>query len=605
MDNRSFSLNRILHLPSYITRCERQFPSVASILIVALFLAPAVPAFAQVDNTLKKLADEYWEATMESYPTRATSVGDYRFNDRLEDVSEAGRHKWQTRLQGLLSRVRKIRNDSLPESDRITHELLDRALQDDLLRLECLQHFTPLTPLDGPHIDLPLILVSQPFRNADDYRAYAKRLREFPKFMSDHITNMRKGLALGWASPRITMEKVVPQIRMHLVADPTASEFYAPIREGKNLSEADRPAVEKEVREAIASGVIPAYLQLLAFVEDEYLDRCREKVGIGSLENGRSVYDSLANLHTTVRLNADEIHNIGLSETGRLRQAMDDLRKKIGFEGNIDEFIVHMRTDPKQRFQSRDELIAAADGILKRTQPLMPKLFGRLPKAECVMKELESYRAATSPVAYYNPTPEDGSRPGFYYINTYAPQERLKFTLEALSYHEAVPGHHLQYALDQENQSIPRFRRYGYYNAYSEGWALYSEKLGYDMGGYTDLYQQFGQLTFEMWRACRLVVDTGMHAKGWSRKEAIDYMARNTPLAMIDIETEIDRYISWPGQALAYKIGELRILALRKEAEQKLGAKFDIRAFHDALLMGGAMPIDMLEKRMREWMGKQ
>jgi uncharacterized protein (DUF885 family) len=260
-----------------------------------------------------------------------------------------------------------------------------------------------------------------------------------------------------------------------------------------------------------------------------------------------------------------------------------------------------MRTDPAQRFKSGEELYSAADAILQRTKPLMPKLFTRLPKADCVMKEIESFRAPASPVAYYNPCPEDFSRPGYYYINVYKPEERLRFTLEALTYHEAIPGHHFQIALDQENTNLPKFRRYGSFTAYVEGWALYTEKLGYEIGGYKDAYSRFGQLTFEMWRACRLVVDTGMHAKGWPRQQAIDFMAANTSLARLDIESEIDRYISWPGQALAYKIGELRILQLRREAEKKLGDKFDLRAFHDALLSGGAMPIDVLEQRMRVW----
>jgi prolyl oligopeptidase len=264
-----------------------------------------------------------------------------------------------------------------------------------------------------------------------------------------------------------------------------------------------------------------------------------------------------------------------------------------------------MRVDPKFRFTSRDELYEAAGSILMRAKSQMPRIFGRLPKADCVMKEIESFRAPASPVAYYNPSPEDGTRPGYYYINTYKPEERLRFTLEALTYHEAVPGHHLQIALDQENTALPKFRRYGGYTAYVEGWALYSEKLGYEIDGYKGPYNRFGQLTFEMWRACRLVVDTGMHAKGWTREQAIDFMAKNTSLAAVDITNEVDRYIAWPGQAIGYKIGELRILALRDEAKKKLGDKFDLRAFHDALLGGGPMPIDMLETRMRAWIAEK
>jgi uncharacterized protein (DUF885 family) len=277
----------------------------------------------------------------------------------------------------------------------------------------------------------------------------------------------------------------------------------------------------------------------------------------------------------------------------------------MGFQGTLEEFLTHMRKDPRYRFTSGAELVKAADDTLNRAKTAMPRLFTRLPEADCVMKEIEAYRAAASPVAFYNPTPEDGSRPGYFYINTYRPAERLRFTLEALTYHEAVPGHHLQMALDQENKSLPKFRRYGNFTAYTEGWALYAEKLGYEIGGYKEPADRFGQLTFEIWRACRLVVDTGIHDLRWSRDQAIELLERNTGLARLDIEAEVNRYIAWPGQALAYKIGELRIMKLREQAEAELGARFDLRAFHDRLLLEGAMPIDMLETRMGEWIAKQ
>lgn len=576
----------------------------SGLAIAAIVAALALPARAQTDDALRAVADAYWEATLDRYPTRATAMGDYRSIDRLDDVSATGREQWKTTLQRLLADLRPFRAKILSPDDQLNRELLERAIRDDLLQLETRPYLMPLSPLNGPHIDTPLLLVSQPFRNVDDYRAYARRLRAFSAQITDHITNMREGMSLGLVSPRVTMEKVVPQIRMHLVTDPTASEFFAPVREARNLPDGARDEIAKEIGDAISTSVIPGYLQLLGFLQDEYLPHCREEVGIGSAPYGQDVYRSLAYLNMTVRLDPDDVHRIGLSEVERLRGEMDNVRASSGFEGTLDEFIARMRSDPKQRFESREELIAAADKILQRTRPLMSKLFGRLPAADCVMKEIESYRARSAPVAYYNPTPEDGSRPGYYYINTYAPQERLRFTLEALSYHEAIPGHHFQMALDQENRDIPRFRRYGNFTAYIEGWALYAEKLGFDIDGYTDTDQLYGQLTFEMWRACRLVVDTGMHVKGWTRQQAIDFMTRNTSLAPIDIEAEVDRYISWPGQALGYKIGELRISALRKEAETGLGSKFDIRAFHDALLGGGAMPIDILEKRMHAWIEK-
>jgi len=584
----------------------RASSAVSAVWIVFLLCGPAT---AQTNGTLKQLADEYWEALLQRQPTWATSLGDYRFNDQLSDLSKESRTQWEGKLQSILQRLRKIHVRLLTADDRLTRELLQRAIEDRLIQLSCRLNYTPLDPLYGPHISFPLIIVSQPFRDAADFDAYASRLCAFPDQVTEMIANMRVGVRLDLVSPRVLVEKAIPQIRSHIVADVTKSEFYKPLEKAANLSEADRQVVTAKVTDAIGSCVIPAYLQLLAYVEDEYLQVSRPTVGIGAVPNGDRVYASLAYVNTTVDTAPDEIHELGLAEVARIRREMAKVQAEIGFEGSLDDFIAHMRTAPRHRFKTRDELIAAADGYLQRTKPLLSQLFGKLPKADCEMKEMEAFRAAfraaSSPVAYYNASPEDGSRPGYFYINTYAPTERLRFTLEALTYHEAIPGHHFQAALDQENADLPKFRRYGGYNAYIEGWALYAEKLGYEIGGYRDPYMRFGQLTFEIWRACRLVVDTGIHHKGWSKQQAIDYMSANASLAPLDIETEVDRYIAWPGQALAYKMGELRFLQFREEAEQRLGERFDLRAFHDALLSAGAMPVDMLEARMKAWIASQ
>lgn len=571
-------------------------------MLSVFVLAAANPILGQTDPGLKSLADRYWEASMERNPTAATDLGDYRFNDRLFDLSEGARLRWDQAQGGFLKEVQALPTNRLSPEDRLTRNLLKRTLQDGLLEFADQKHqYLPLDPLDGPQIKFPLILVSQPFRNAEDYRAYISRLRSFPKQIDDLIVNLRKGMSLGITAPRVIILKVLPQIRTHIVEDPVKSEFHKPLQIADAIPAAERDAIAKSLTDAIRDSVVPSYRKLLTFVENEYLPTCRDTVGIGAVRNGDKMYTELAYLNATVRVEPQAVHELGLSEVARIRGEMAKVQKEVGLEGSLDDFLAHMRTDPAQRFKTGEELYAAADAILQRTKPLMSKLFTRIPKADCVMKEIESFRAPSAPVGYYNPSPEDGSRPGYYYINTYSPQERLRFTLEALSYHEAIPGHHFQMALHQENTTLPKFRRYGSFTAYVEGWALYTEKLGYEIGGYKDAYSQFGQLTFEMWRACRLVVDTGMHAKGWSRQRAIDYMAANTSLARLDIESEIDRYISWPGQALAYKIGELRILQLRREAEEKLREKFDVRAFNDALLADGAMPIDVLETRMRAW----
>ncbi len=581
-------------------------PSITMWIVLAgVLIGAGERALAQTNPQLKQVANRYWEATLKRFPEKATALGDHRFNDQLTDLSIAAGKAWENSLRGMLKELKRIPKPLLDEADQLTHQLLERTMRDDILRMAAISPYMPLDPLDGIQVRFPLLLVSQPFHNIKDYRAYIKRLNGFPKQITDTINNLRDGVSRDLISPRVIVKKVIPQVRTHVVADVAMSEFYKPMAKATFLNEEDRRAIDHELRQAIEAEVIPAYLRLMAYLEDEYLPMARSTVGIGALLGGNEVYQALTRLYTTVSIKPDRVHEIGLAEVSRIRQAFSSIQKEVGFTGTLDAFLTHMRRDPKFRFTSGEQLYASAESILNRTKPLMSKLFGRLPKADCVMKEIETFRAISAPMAYYNPTPEDGSRPGYFYINTYAPKERLRFTLEALTYHEAIPGHHFQMALHQEKQGLPKFRRYGSFTAFVEGWALYAEKLGYEIGGYQDVYARFGQLTFEMWRACRLVVDTGIHVKGWSRQQAIDFMTANTSLAMLDIESEIDRYITWPGQALAYKIGELRILALRREVEEKLGTRFDLPSFHDALLEDGAMPIDMLEKRMKKWLAKQ
>lgn len=555
---------------------------------------------------LDQAADRFWDMSMRRSPTRATTIGDYRFNDQLDDLSEAAATKFTAELKALQADLRGISTKDFSDETRLTYSLLERALKDEITRLELgTDRLFELEPLEGPQLRLPLLLVAQPFRNAEDFHAYVRRLRAFPKQVDDIIANLKLGMDRGLTSPRVIVTKTIPQIREQIVDDPQKSPLYDAVKKLDVLPEAQREEIKKTLTAAIRDDVVPAYRKLLKFTEETYLPKSRDTVGLAALPGGPAMYEQLASLNATVMVKPDDVHALGLTEVERIRGEMAKIQKEVDFEGSLDAFLEKMRVDPKFRFTSRDELYNTAGNILLRAKKQMPQLFGRLPKADCVMKEIESFRASASPVAYYNPPPEDGSRPAYYYINTYKPEERLRFTLEALTYHEAVPGHHLQIALDQENTALPKFRRYGGYTAYVEGWALYSEKLGYEIDGYKGPYNRFGQLTFEMWRACRLVVDTGMHAKNWTREQALDFMAKNTSLAAVDITNEVDRYISWPGQAIGYKIGELRILALRTEAQKQLGDKFDLRAFHDALLSGGPMPIDTLESRMHAWLAKQ
>ena len=571
-------------------------------VIAAVVLVPVASLRAQTDSQLRDLAEQYWEADLKRHPSFATSIGDYRYNDRLDDLSADSARKWEAEIRSLQQRLRRVQPGRLCQEDRLTLDLLDQALACELLRVAAEDRLTPLEPLFGPHLRLPLLLVSQPFRNAQDYRDYIARLRAFPSQVDQIITNMRQGSALGQTTPRIIVEKVIPQIRAHLVADVTESAFYkTPFAKASVLSPEDRRTILADLADAISGDVIPAYWQLLAFVEDEYLQTCRETVGLSALPKGDRRYVALAFLHTTLRTAPQRIHEIGLEEVARIREEMMRVKTLIGFEGSLEGFLEHLRTDPKYRAGSADELLETYRAILDRTKPLMSRLFNRLPQADCVMKELESYRTASAPMAFYNPAPQDGSRPGYFYVNTYAPLERVLFCAEALTYHEAIPGHHIQFSLAQENKDVPKFRRFARITAYEEGWALYAETLGKEIGGYQDSYQEFGRLNFQMWRACRLVVDTGIHLMGWTRAQAIDYLLRNTALPRLDIEAEVDRYIVWPGQALGYKLGELRIREIREKAERELGARFDLRAFHDEILSGGPVPLSILEQIMDRW----
>ena len=571
-------------------------------VIAAVVLVPAATLRAQADSGLRDLAEQYWEAYLQRYPSFATSIGDYRYNDRLDDLSADGARQWQARVQDLKQRLRRIQPGRLCQEDRLTLDLLDQTFAFELLRVAAEDRLTPLEPLHGPHLRLPLLLLSQPFRNVRDYRDYIARLRAFPPQVDQIIINLRHGSALGDTSPRIIIEKVIPQVCAHLVADVTESVFYrTPIAQASVLSREDRRAVVDDLADAISGEVIPAYWQLLAFVEDQYLPTCRTTVGLSALPKGDRCYAALAFLHTTLRTSPQRIHEIGLEEVARIREEMTRVKTLIGFEGSLGEFLEHLRSDPKYRAGSAEELLQTYQAILDRTKPLMSRLFNRLPQADCVMKELESYRVASAPMAYYNAAPKDGSRSGYFYINTYAPRARVLFCAEALTYHEAIPGHHLQFSLARENKDLPKFRRYARITAYEEGWALYAEGLGKEIGGYQDPYQEFGRLNFQMWRACRLVVDTGIHLMGWTRARAIDYLLSNTALPRLDLEAEVDRYIVWPGQALGYKLGELKIRAIREKAERELGARFDLRAFHDEILSGGPVPLTVLEQIMDRW----
>ncbi len=548
------------------------------------------------------LFGEYWEARLAHSPTWATDIGDNRYNDRLDDLSKQEHERWCEIRRGLVERSAKLDRASMSEMARSNCAIFERQLRDGLLHSECHSRLMPIKHQGSPHLSFPLILVYHPFETQKDYRDYIARLRAWPAQVDQVIMNCREGVAQGYVRSRVIIEKVLPQIQTHLVAAPQESEFYSPVNKlPEKFSDKTKRELCEEIESAIVESVLPGYERLNAYVVDEYLPATRATVGIWDSPAGDAIYDKLIRYHTTTELSADEIHQIGLDEIARIRGEMDKVRVEMGYSGSVDAFITYMTTDPRFKAASGEELMSLARSILDRTEPKLSKLFNCLPKARCGLKEIEAFRAASAPAAYAYPPAEEGSRSGYYYVNTYEATKRPTYTMEALTYHEAYPGHLFQIPLDLENEDLPKFRRYSSFTAYIEGWALYAEGLGYEIGGYQTPESRFGRLAYDAWRAARLVVDTGVHRNRWTRQEAVDYMQANTGLSELNINSEVDRYIAWPGQALAYKIGELTIRRLREKAESHLGELFDVREFHDELLSQGAQPLSILEGRMNRW----
>ena len=420
--------------------------------------------------------------------------------------------------------------------------------------------------------------------------------------MENTIAAMRMGMQTGLMPPKFIMEQTLPQMKnVFDVESADKSIFYVPANDIDAPDEV-KNNINSELISIIDTYVNPAYVKLHDFVRDEYLPLCRTEAGIWSLPNGDEMYKFAVKNYTTTDLTPDEVFDIGMSEVNRIKQEMENVKNEIGYTGTLDEFNTYLKTDPQFYYTDKDSLMEGYRTILRNMDEKLPSLFGTLPQAPYDIIEIEEFRAKSAPAAYYYSAPEDRSRPGYFYVNAYDLPSRPKYTMTALALHEAVPGHHLQITIGQELPNLPRFRKDGGETVFVEGWGLYAEHLGYESGMYEDPYQKYGALTFEMWRACRLVVDAGMHYKRWTREQAKEFLTSNTPGSELDMASEIDRYISWPGQALAYKIGELKFKELRKKAEDRLGENFDVREFHDTVLKNGALPIKILEMKVEEWL---
>jgi prolyl oligopeptidase len=531
-------------------------------------------------HELQAISDESWEATLRENPTYATYLGDFRYNDKLGDISEAGRARRRALHEGFLVRLRALDASRLSENDRVTADILrlqlEQALEEDRHKFWQWE----VDQMGGPQAEFPQLLNFHPL---SDLKGLEARFRAFPAWMDQYLDNLRDGLRENRIAMRVAVERVIGQLRGLLGTPEEKSPF----------------AAKPELLPAIRDSIYPAFRKMQKFLEEDYLPRARTRdVGLWALPGGKEAYAFRIRLHTTTELGAEEIHRIGLQE---LRSIQDEMRKIAG--GELKPFMERLKKDPKNFFSSREDLLEAARRELSKANAKLPAWFKRLPRNECEVKPIEEYRERDCVAAFYYPPDEKLTRKGIFYANTFESASRPRFNMPALAIHEAVPGHHLQIALALEIEGLPKFRRQAGFTAFVEGWGLYSERLGDEMGLYEDELSRFGMLTYQAWRACRLVVDTGLHALKWTRQQAIDFFMENVALTETEVLNEVDRYIIWPGQALAYMIGKREIFALRDEAKKAMGARFDIKEFHDVVLRNGAIPLSTLRRLVQEWAG--
>ena len=562
-------------------------------------------ALAGPVEDLHTLFDAEWERTLEENPTMASGLGDHRYDALWPDRSRAAVHASHRADLAALERLAAIDRSSLPPEEQLNYDLFRRDLENRTARYEFRQYLNPLNHRGGIQTANE-ITERLRFSTVADYENWIARLNGFGTYADQTLELMREGKEAGIVHPQVILERISGQLAGQVVDDPAQSPFYAPFRSFPDSIPAEEQARLADAGEAaIRATVLPAFVRFRTYFDETYLPAGRDTFGVWDQPRGEEYYAQRAAYFTTTDLTPREIHEIGLSEVARIRAEMETIREQVGFEGDLGAFMDHLRTDPEFYYDTPEELLEAYLAASKRADPELVKLFGRLPRMPYGVRPIPDAIAPDTTTAYYSRPADDGSRAGYYYVNLYRPEVRPKYEIEALTLHEAVPGHHFQIALAMELGELPAFRRLGGITAFVEGWALYAESLGPEMGMYTDPYSKFGQLTYEMWRAVRLVVDTGIHQMRWDRQRAIDYFRANAAKTEADIVNEIDRYIAWPGQALAYKIGELKIKELRARSETALGDGFDIRAFHDTVLGAGAVPLDVLESRINAWIGEQ
>ena len=583
------------------------------ILVIVLLLFASCSSYTgvqkqnnQATGQLEQLFADDWEYQLKESPLFATFYGDKRYNAALPSVSVADNQRRLAQEKAFLTRLAEIDRNALSATHQLNYDIFKLLKQNDIAEYQFKTYLTPITNRSGFHVSFPQLADRVPLNSVEDYENYIARLNGFEVYAQSYIELMRAGIREGYVLPGITLKGIEGTIEPHIVKDASESLLFAAFEKfPDDIDEAAQANLTEAGKSAILNSVVPGYEAFLKFITEEYLPAAREDIAASSLPDGKAFYEHRVRLFTTLDITPKEVHKIGHSEVKRIRGEMEELIRKTGFEGSFQDFVQFLRTDDRFYVDSPKALMAQIALTLKLMDGQLPTLFKTLPRSPYGIKKIPDFIAPKTTTAYYNSPAGDGSKAGFYFVNTYDLRSRPTYEIEALSFHEAVPGHHLQIALQQEMENIPEFRKYASFTAFVEGWALYSERLGLEVGFYEDPYSDFGRLTYEMWRALRLVVDTGMHYFGWSRQKAIDYMAENSALTMHNITTEIDRYISWPGQALGYKMGELKIRELRAYSKEKLGDKFDVREFHEVVLGSGAVPMNVLEANVTDWVSNK
>jgi uncharacterized protein (DUF885 family) len=580
----------------------------AALALCLFYAVQMIAAPADVEarrQQLNSLVAEFWEWNLQQNPVFASIIGDKRYNDQLGSSSEKTILEQQAKEKEFLKRFQAIDPTGLPHQAVLNRELEIRDLKQDIEDTDLKLWQMPVNQMNGTHIDAPQMVTVLSFQTVKDYDDYIARLRQLPRVFDEDTANMRKGMADGLMPPKFLLEKVVDQINGIATLPPDQTPFAQPFKEfPASFSDADKARLKTAGLAAIKDNVLPAYAKFATFVKDEYVPKGRTEVGAWSLPNGNAIYAFEVRRSTTTDKTPEEIHQIGLQQVAEIESQQLAIASRLGFK-DLKSFRESVKANPKLYAQSREQILDLYRKYTAQMKPELPKLFGRLPKADLIVMPVEPFREKDAPGAQYVPGTPDGSRPGHVEVNTSEPEKRMVISIESTTYHEGVPGHHLQGTIAQEVTDLPPFRQHAWYGAYGEGWALYSERLGKEVGFYQDPYSDFGRLEDEMLRAIRLVVDTGLHYKHWTRDQVVQYFHDHSAIDEPNVQSETNRYIAWPAQALSYKMGQLKILELRARAQQQLGSQFDIREFHDQVVDSGALPLDVLDEQINAWIAQK